>query len=70
MRHVDGEASRFVVRYADFVNGAPLTNQPIVLGPRKETLRSRIAGLAGCDSGEIAFTRNTTEALNTGDGAE
>lgn len=52
------------VRYADFVNGAPLTNQPIVLGPLKETLRSRIAGLAGCSAGEIAFTRNATEGLN------
>ena len=52
------------VRYADFVNGAPLTNQPIVLGPLKETLRSRIAGLAGGSAGEIAFTRNATEALN------
>jgi selenocysteine lyase/cysteine desulfurase len=51
-------------RYADFVNGAPLTNQPIVLGPLKETLRARVAGLAGCAADEIAFTRNATEALS------
>jgi selenocysteine lyase/cysteine desulfurase len=51
-------------RYASFVNGAPLTNQPIVLGPLKETLRARVAGLAGCSADEIAFTRNATEALN------
>jgi isopenicillin-N epimerase len=54
-----------LVRNIEFTNASPLEHRTAVLGPYKETLRDRLAGHAGCSAEEIAFTRNTTEALNT-----
>jgi selenocysteine lyase/cysteine desulfurase len=54
-----------LTRNLEFGNAAPLDHMPAVLGPYQETLRDRLARLAGCSADEIAFTRNTTEALNT-----
>jgi isopenicillin-N epimerase len=54
-----------LTRNLEFGNAAPLDHMPAVLGPYKEALRDRLARHAGCSADEIAFTRNTTEALNT-----
>jgi selenocysteine lyase/cysteine desulfurase len=53
-----------LIRYIEFVNGAPLRNQNDVLFPHKETARIRLSRIANCSPEEIALTRNTTEALN------
>ncbi|UCE05748.1 MAG: aminotransferase class V-fold PLP-dependent enzyme [bacterium] len=53
------------VRYNEFSNEAPAQTMWNVLGPRRETIRSRLAQLAGCPAKEIAIVRNTTEALET-----
>ena len=53
-----------LLRYAEFANLAPLTNQLTALRPQREAVRTRLAALANCSPEEIALTRNTTEALN------
>ncbi len=54
-----------LVRYNEFSNEAPAQTMWNVLGPRRETIRSKLAELAGCSPEEIAIVRNTTEALET-----
>jgi isopenicillin-N epimerase len=53
-----------LLRYIEFANLSPLTNQQTTLRPQREAVRSRLAALANCSPEEIALTRNTTEALN------
>lgn len=54
-----------MVRYNEFSNEAPAYTMWSELGPRRETIRSKLGELAGCSSEEIAIVRNTTEALET-----
>jgi len=54
-----------LVRHNEFANEAPAYTMWTVLGPMRETIRTRLAQLAGCDSEEVAICRNTTEALET-----
>ena len=54
-----------LVRYNEFSNEAPAHTMWSILGPRRETIRTQLAELAGCSPEEIAIVRNTTEALET-----
>jgi selenocysteine lyase/cysteine desulfurase len=51
-------------RYNRFCNEAPSYYMWRILDQGREALRADLAGLAGCDPGEIAINRNTTEAMN------
>jgi len=50
-------------RYLEFSNLAPVYTMEGVLGPEIESVRQRLAASFGCDSEEIAVTRNASEAL-------
>jgi selenocysteine lyase/cysteine desulfurase len=50
-------------RHLDFSNAGPAHNMWGVLEPQVETVRKALAGMFGCDSEEIAITRNSSEAL-------
>jgi isopenicillin-N epimerase len=52
-------------RYLDLSNEAPFSYMVQTLEPGIETVRRRIAAEAGCDSEEIAITRNASESLQT-----
>ena len=52
-----------LARNLAFSNEAPAYTMWRVLEPQKETVRKRIARHFGCDSEEIAFTRNSSESL-------
>ena len=50
-------------RYTDYTNMGPYHTMVKQLEPQVETARRRIAEVAGCDTEEIAITRNSSEAL-------
>jgi len=50
-------------RHLEFSNAAPVYTMWRVLEPQRETVRASLAKLFGCDSEEIAITRNTSEGL-------
>ena len=50
-------------RYLEFSNQAPVHNMWKVLEPRRESVRARLARDFGCDTEEIAITRNASEGL-------
>ncbi len=50
-------------RYLDFSNLAPVYTMWEVLEPQREGVRQRIARDFGCDTEEIALTRNASESL-------
>lgn len=50
-------------RYLEYSNGAPVYNMWRVLDPQIENVRRRLALAFGCDTEEIAITRNASEAL-------
>lgn len=52
-------------RYYDFSNEAPSYFMWRILDQGRESLRSGLARLAGCDGEEIAINRNATEGLET-----
>jgi len=52
-------------RYNRFCNEAPSYYMWRILDQGREALRADLADLAGCEPGEIAIDRNTTEAMNT-----
>jgi selenocysteine lyase/cysteine desulfurase len=52
-------------RYQEFSNQAPVYTMWRVLEPERETVRQGLARLFGCDSEEIAITRNASESLQT-----
>lgn len=52
-------------RYLEYSNGAPVYNMWRVLDPQIENVRRRLALAFGCDTEEIAITRNASEALET-----
>ena len=52
-------------RYYDFSNEAPSYFMWRILDQGRETLRSNLAGMAGCNAGEIAINRNSSEGLET-----
>jgi len=54
-----------VDKYNRFCNEAPSYNMWETLDDRRESIRTKVATLAGCSTDEIAFDRNATEALNT-----
>ena len=50
-------------RYLDFSNTSPAYSMWRILEPQKETVRRRMARFFGCDTEEIALTRNASEGL-------
>ena len=50
-------------RHLDFSNAGPATNMWQVLEPQRETVRQGLAELFGCDTEEVALTRNASESL-------
>ena len=50
-------------RYTDYTNMGPYHTMVKQLEPQVETARRRIAEVAGCDTEEIAITRNSSESL-------
>lgn len=50
-------------RYLDYSNTVPVYSMWRILEPRKEIVRQRLARIFGCDSEEIAITRNASEGL-------
>jgi len=50
-------------RYLDFSNQAPVYHMWQILEPNIETVRRRLAAEFGCDTEELAVTRNASEAL-------
>ena len=50
-------------RYLDFSNLAPVYTMWEILEPQREGVRQRIARDFGCDTEEIALTRNASESL-------
>ena len=50
-------------RYLDISNQAPVYHMWQVLEPNIETVRRRLAAEFGCDTEELAITRNASEAL-------
>ncbi|RME36666.1 MAG: aminotransferase class V-fold PLP-dependent enzyme [Planctomycetota bacterium] len=62
-------APRFVQeamkRHLDYSNLAPAYTMWRVLEPQREAVRERFARTFGCDTEEVAFTRNASESLQT-----
>ena len=52
-------------RYNRLSNEGPSYFMWRILDQGREPLREKLAELAGCDAGEVAVNRNSTEALNT-----
>ena len=52
-------------RYYDYSNEAPSYYMWRVLDQGRETLRKNMANMAGCEAGEIAINRNSSEGLET-----
>ncbi len=52
-------------KHIEFTNHLPSRHLWDVLDPQVETVRERLASIFGCDKGEIAVTRNASEALET-----
>ncbi|HZT31058.1 MAG TPA: aminotransferase class V-fold PLP-dependent enzyme [Bryobacteraceae bacterium] len=50
-------------RYLEFSNEAPVYTMWRILEPEVESVRRRLAASFGCDSEELAITRNASEAL-------
>ncbi len=50
-------------RHQDFSNKAPTYTMWSILDPQREAVRKRLARAFGCDSEEIALTRNASEGL-------
>jgi len=50
-------------RHLDFTNMAPPYTMWQILEPQRETVRGRLADTFGCDTEEIALTRNASEGL-------
>ncbi len=50
-------------RYLDFSNQAPTYNMWRILEPQKEGVRQRLAREFGCETEEVAITRNASESL-------
>lgn len=53
------------IRYYQYCNEAPSYYMWRILDQGRETLRTKLADLAGCEPDEIAINRNATEGLNT-----
>jgi selenocysteine lyase/cysteine desulfurase len=52
-------------RYLEFSNQAPVYTMWRILDPQIEGVRRRLAAMFGCDTEEIAITRNASESLET-----
>ncbi|MFQ5742090.1 MAG: aminotransferase class V-fold PLP-dependent enzyme [Acidobacteriota bacterium] len=50
-------------QYLDYSNTAPVYSMWKILEPQREGVRERMARVFGCDTEEIAFTRNASESL-------
>ncbi|GAB3795411.1 aminotransferase class V-fold PLP-dependent enzyme [Spirosoma humi] len=53
------------IRFYQYANEAPSYYMWRILDQGRETLREKLADLAGCSAEEIAINRNATEGLNT-----
>lgn len=53
------------IRFYQYCNEAPSYYMWRILDQGRESLRSKLADLAGCDAEELAINRNATEGLNT-----
>jgi selenocysteine lyase/cysteine desulfurase len=58
-----GYAMDAMHRNLDFSNHAPPYTMWRILEPRREMVRQGLAGMFGCDTEEIALTRNASESL-------
>ncbi len=56
-------AQEAMKRHLDYSNEAPVYTMWRILEPQRETVRSRLARMFGCDAEEIALTRNASEGL-------
>jgi isopenicillin-N epimerase len=54
-----------LARNLAFSNEAPAYTMWRILEPQRESVRQRVARFFGCDTEEIAFTRNASESLQT-----
>ncbi|MHC4846804.1 MAG: aminotransferase class V-fold PLP-dependent enzyme, partial [Planctomycetota bacterium] len=52
-------------RHLDYSNDAPAYTMWRVLEPQREAVRARMARAFGCDTEEVALTRNASESLQT-----
>ena len=52
-------------RHLDYSNEAPVYTMWRVLEPQRESVRTGLARMFGCDAEEMAITRNATEGLQT-----
>jgi selenocysteine lyase/cysteine desulfurase len=52
-------------RYLEYANNAPVYSMWRIQDPGIETVRRRLAAAFGCDTEEIAITRNASESLET-----
>ncbi len=52
-------------RHLDYSNTAPVYTMWRILNPQRETVRSALARMFGCEAEEIAITRNASESLET-----
>ena len=50
-------------RYLDYSNTAPVYSMWKILEPQREGMRQRLARAFGCDTEEVALTRNTSESM-------
>jgi isopenicillin-N epimerase len=58
-----GAVQDAMARYLAYSNEAPVRNMWRVLEPQKEGVRQRLARSFGCETEEVAFTRNASEGL-------
>ncbi|MDX1430541.1 MAG: aminotransferase class V-fold PLP-dependent enzyme, partial [Rhodothermales bacterium] len=56
-------AQEAMKRHLDYSNEAPVYTMWRILEPQRESVRSRLARMFGCDGEEIALTRNASEGL-------
>jgi isopenicillin-N epimerase len=60
-----GYVQEAMKRHLDYSNKAPVYTMWRILEPQREAVRQRVAREWGCDTEEIAFTRNASESLQT-----
>ncbi|MBT8461791.1 MAG: aminotransferase class V-fold PLP-dependent enzyme, partial [Gemmatimonadetes bacterium] len=58
-----GYVQEAMKRHLDYSNKAPVYTMWRILEPQREAVRQRVAREWGCDTEEIAFTRNASESL-------
>jgi len=60
-----GYVQEAMKQHLDYSNKAPVYTMWRILEPQREAVRERVAREWGCDTEEVAFTRNASESLQT-----